>query len=195
MEITIKGTKFNQFISDNRDRTLIFLKSKYTDLSEDDIKDVYQESSLALFKNIQTGKLSNLTSSLYTYFLGICINQSLKALRKHDCHITIGINDTDVKQKNMVSLAKIDSIMKMCSEEETTDVTERKEKLVHSILDVMSPQCKKLLWSFYADDLNWATIADMNGLSNANSAKSTANRCRNTFKEKYNELKTKIYGN
>ena len=84
--------------------------------------------------------------------------------------------------------------MKICSEDEETNISERKSKLVHSILDVMSPQCKKLLWSFYAEDLNWTTIADMNGLSNANSAKSTANRCRKTFKEKYNELKTKIYG-
>lgn len=193
MEI-IKGTKFNKFISDNRERTLFYLKSKYSELSEDDIKDVYQESSLALYKNIEANKLTDLSSSLYTYFLRICINQSLKTIRNHGHHITLGINDTDVKQKNMVSIAKVDNMMKACSESETSDITERKSKLVHSILDVMSPQCKKLLWSFYAEDMNWSTIAEMNGLSNANSAKSTANRCRNTFKEKYNELKTKIYG-
>lgn len=190
----IKGEKFNRFVNANRERTLFFLKSKYTELSEEDIKDVYQESSLALYKNIETNKLTDLSSSLYTYFLRICINQSLKTIRNQGLHLTLGINDTDVKQKNMVSLAKVDSIMKECSESEATEITERKAKLVHSILDVMSPQCKKLLWSFYAEDMNWSTIADMNGLSNANSAKSTANRCRNTFKEKYNELKTKIYG-
>ena len=193
MEI-FKGAKFNKFISENRERTLFFLKSKYSGLSEDDIEDIYQESSLALYNNIENNRLTDQSSSLYTYFLRICINQSLKTLSKQGRHVIVGINETEVKHKNMVSLSKVDSIMKICSEDEETNISERKSKLVHSILDVMSPQCKKLLWSFYAEDLNWTTIADMNGLSNANSAKSTANRCRKTFKEKYNELKTKIYG-
>lgn len=189
-----RGPKFNKFISDNRERTLFFLKSKYSELSEDDIKDVYQESSLALYKNIETNKLSELSSSLYTYFLKICINQSMKMISKQGKHLTVGINETDVKQKNMVSISKVENVIRVSSESESTDVVERKAKLVHSILDVMTPQCKKLLWSFYAEDLNWATIAQQNGLSNANTAKSTANRCRNSFKEKYNEIKTKIYG-
>ncbi len=189
-----RGPKFNKFISDNRERTLFFLKSKYSELSEDDIKDVYQESSLALYKNIETNKLSELSSSLYTYFLKICINQSMKMISKQGKHLTVGINETDVKQKNMVSISKVENVIRVSSESESSDVVERKAKLVHSILDVMTPQCKKLLWSFYAEDLNWATIAQQNGLSNANTAKSTANRCRNSFKEKYNEIKTKIYG-
>lgn len=193
MEI-YKGTKFNNFISENRARTLSFLKSRYSDLSEEDIEDVYQESSIALHQNIKTSKLSELSSSLYTYFLRICINQSLKTIRQQGKHLTVGINDTDIKQKNTVSLSKVESVIRMNSECESSEVLERKTKLVHSILAVMTPQCKKLLWSFYAEDLNWTTIAQQNGLSNANSAKSTANRCRNSFKEKYNELKTKIYG-
>lgn len=189
-----RGPKFNKFISENRERTLFFLKSKYSELSEDDIEDVYQESSLALYKNIETNKLTELSSSLYTYFLKICINQSMKAICRQGKHLTVGINETDVKQKNMVSISKVENVIRVSSEGESSDVVERKAKLVHSILDVMTPQCKKLLWSFYAEDMNWTTIAQQNGLSNANSAKSTANRCRNSFKEKYNELKTKIYG-
>lgn len=193
MEI-LRGPKFNKFISENRERTLFFLRSKYSDLSEDDIEDVYQESSLALYRNIESSKLTDLSSSLYTYFLRICINQSMKAMSKYGKHVTVGINDTDVRQKNMVSLSKVENIIRVSSEGESSDVLERKTKLVHSILDVMTPQCKKLLWGYYAEDMNWATIAQQNGLLNANSAKSTANRCRNSFKEKYNELKTKIYG-
>ena len=189
-----KGPKFNKFISVNRERTLSYLKSKYSELSEDDIEDVYQESSLALYKNIETNKLTELSSSLYTYFLKICINQSLKAISNQGKHLTVGINDTDVKQKNMISISKVENVIRVSSEDESSDMVERKAKLVHSILDVMTPQCKKLLWSFYAEDMNWSAIAQQNGLLNANSAKSTANRCRNTFKEKYNELKTKIYG-
>lgn len=189
-----RGPKFNKFISENRERTLFYLKSKYSELSEDDIEDVYQESSLALYKNIETNKLTELSSSLYTYFLKICINQSMKAISRQGKHLTVGINETDVKQKNMISISKVENVIRVSSECESSEVVERKAKLVHSILDVMTPQCKKLLWSFYAEDMNWTTIAQQNGLSNANSAKSTANRCRNSFKEKYNELKTKIYG-
>ena len=188
-----KDTKFNSFITENRERTLLFLRTRYPELSVEDVEDIYQESSVILFQNIKKGKATKLSSSLYTYFLRICINLSLKIVNKKAKHITLGINEMDVVQKNMVSQTKIDSILNTCAESEDSEMTERKAKLVLAILESMTQKCQQLLWSFYADDLSWSTIADMTGLSNADSAKSSANRCRNAFKEKYEELKEKIF--
>ena len=57
----------------------------------------------------------------------------------------------------------------------------------------MAAKCRELLWSFYADELSWATIAEQCGLKNADTAKSAASRCRQTFKEKYNRLRSMFY--
>ena len=172
VEKETKDSKFDSFIADNRGRTLAFLVSRYSELSEEDAEDIYQESSVILYQNIKNGKVGKLSNSLYT---------------------TLGINDQDVVQRSMVSQAKVDSILNTAAACEDSEMMERKSKLVHAILEAMTQQCQRLLWSFYADDLSWSTIADMTGLANANSAKSSANRCRNAFKAKYEELITKIF--
>ena len=92
----------------------------------------------------------------------------------------------------MVSMNKVESILQVCDEQES--VLKEKQKLVHEALGEMATRCRELLWSFYADELSWATIACQYGLKNADTAKAQASRCRQTFKEKYNYIKTKFYG-
>ena len=185
--------RWNDFIEGHREDTLRFLASRYSTLADEDIENIFLESVKILYENIMKGKVSDL---LYPYFLKICIYQALKEIGKQTKHRVVGITDTDIKQQNSVSQRSVEKVLQVCQEqdEEESEVSERKAKLVHSILDSMSPQCKKLLWSFYAEDLNWATIAGLIGLANANSAKSSANRCRQTFKDKYFHLKSRIYG-
>ena len=72
-EITLQNTELNRFITDERNKVLAYLRKTFS-VSDDDLSDIYQESSVALFMNIREGKLSNLTSTLSTYFLRICIN-------------------------------------------------------------------------------------------------------------------------
>lgn len=185
--------KWNEFIEEHREGALRFLSSRYSTLAGEDIENIFMESLKILYENILKGKVSDL---LYPYFLKICINQSLKEIGRQTKHQVVGINDTDIKQQNSVSQRSVEQILQVCQEQDEAESedSERKAKLVNSILDSMSPQCKELLWSFYAEDLNWATIAGLTGLANANSAKSSANRCRQTFKEKFKHLKHRIYG-
>jgi DNA-directed RNA polymerase specialized sigma24 family protein len=117
---------------------------------------------------------------------------SLKAIGKQGKHIIIGINDTDIQQTNTVSMHKVESILQVCDEQES--VINEKRQLVHDALGEMATRCRELLWSFYADELSWATIAAQFGLKNADTAKSQASRCRQTFKEKYNHLRMQSYG-
>ena len=114
MEI-LKGVKFNKFISENRESTLRYLRSKYDGLSFDDVEDIYQESSIALYNNIETGKLHELSSSLYTYFLKICINQSLKALRSQGKTIGIRLDglSTEISQKSKISDKKLNEVIQL----------------------------------------------------------------------------------
>lgn len=180
--------KWNEFIEGYRDKTLRHLASHYSMLPDEDRENIFMESLKILYENILKGKVSDL---LYPYFLKICINLSLKEIERQTKHPIVGINNTDIMQKNSVSQRSVEQILQVCQEQEKAD--SEKAKLVRSILDSMSPQCKELLWSFYAEDLNWATIAGLTGLANANSAKSSASRCRQTFKDKYIHLKSRIY--
>ena len=172
---------------------MAFLRLRYSKLSSDDIEDIYQESSLALFHNISSKKFTDF-GKLRSYFKKICINQSLKILGKKGTIPIIEINGSGMGTRYGISLANVQEVLEICSDEEEAKEMERKAKLVHSILKTMTNKCKQLLWSHYADGLSWDVIAEMNGLANANTAKATAYRCRDSFKEKYLELEAKIYG-
>ena len=180
---------FADFIKANEQRAINTLSKHYSVLSEEDIKNIIYDSYAVLHKNIVGKKVQNPD---YPYFLRICYNLSLKAIRKQGTHIVLGINDTDIQQTNMVSMKKVETILQVSEEQEA--VIKEKKQLVHEALGEMATRCRELLWSFYADELSWATIAEQCGLKNADTAKAAASRCRQTFKEKYNHLRLMFYG-
>ena len=53
-------TKKNRDIEDEKYKAMSFLRNKFSDLSDDDIEDIYQESLSALYLNIERGKLKEL---------------------------------------------------------------------------------------------------------------------------------------
>ena len=69
----------NLFFEQQRKKTLVVLQNRLA-LSHDDAEDIYQEACVALYQNIQSGKLVELTSSLSTYFTSICMNKGKKLL-------------------------------------------------------------------------------------------------------------------
>lgn len=179
---------FEQFIKRNEQKTLNFLSSTYSALPNESIRDIIQDAYVALHNNIKARKVDG---PQYPYFLKICINLSLKALRKQGNLTIVGINDTDIQQKNTISMNKVESILQVSEEQQA--VINVKKQLVHDALNEMATRCKELLWSYYADELSWATIAGQFGLKNADVAKTQASRCRKTFKEKYNYLRSLLY--
>ena len=180
---------FENFVKQNEQRAINTLSKHYSVLSEEDIKNIISESYLVMHKNIIAKKVAE---PLYPYFLKICNNLSLKAIRKQSEHTILGIQENIIQQPNMISMNKVESILQVCQEEES--VLNEKKQLVHDTLREMATRCRELLWSFYADELSWATIAKQCGLKNADSAKAAASKCRKTFKEKYNQLIMKNHG-
>lgn len=180
---------FADFIQKHEQKAINTLSKHYSVLSEEDVKNIIYDSYAVLHKNIVDQKVKEPN---YPYFLRICYNLSLKAIKKQGSHIVLGINDTNIQQTNMVSMHKVESILQVCEEQES--VINEKKQLVHDALGEMATRCRELLWSFYADELSWTTIAAQFGLKNADTAKSQASRCRQTFKEKYNHLRLMFYG-
>ena len=191
-EITLQNTELNRFIADERNKVLAYLRKTFS-VSDDDLSDIYQESSVALFKNIREGKLSNLTSTLSTYFLRICINQTLKFLGKQKKVVPL-FDDSRITNKDTFRPDKIDELYQLCTEDEDSEKVSRSEKIVQSIIESMPDTCKNVFQGYYWDNLTTSTIADMFGFANANSVKTQKYKCLQKFRTKYNELMDKIYG-
>lgn len=191
-EITLQNTELNRFIADEKNKVLAYLRKTFS-VSDDDLSDIYQESSVALFTNIRNGKLSNLTSTLSTYFLRICINQTLKFMGKQKKVVPL-FDDSRLTNKDSFRPDKIDELYQLCTEDEDAGKVSRSEKIVQSIIESMPDTCKNVFQGYYWNNLTTATIADMYGFSNANSVKTQKYKCLQKFRTKYNELMKRIYG-
>ncbi|MEE3383634.1 MAG: sigma-70 family RNA polymerase sigma factor [Prevotella sp.] len=191
-EIKLQNIELNRFITDERSKVVNYLRKKYS-ISDDDISDIYQESSVALFMNIRDGKLTNLTSTLSTYFLRICINQTLKIMGKQKRVVPL-FDENRLTNKDTFRPDKIDELYQLCTENEEAEKVSRSEKIVQSIIESMPDTCKNVFQGYYWDNLTTSTIADMFGFANANSVKTQKYKCLQKFRTKYNELMNKIYG-
>ena len=191
-EITLRNMELNRFIAEERNKVLAYLRKNFS-VSDDDLSDIYQESSVAMFMNIRDGKITNLTSTLSTYFLRICINQTLKFMGKKKKVLPL-FDDSRLTNKDSFRPDKIDELYQLCTEEEEAEKVSRSEKIVQSIIESMPDTCKIVFQGYYWDNLTTTTIADMFGFANANSVKTQKYKCLQKFRSKYNELINRIYG-
>ena len=190
-EVNIQGLELNCFISEERNKVLSYLGKTFS-VSDDDLYDIYQESSTALFMNIRDGKLTNLTSTLSTYFLRICINQTLKYMGKQKKVVPL-FDENTLTNKDVFRSDKIDELYQLCTEDEDAERVSRSEKIVQSIIDSMPETCKNVFQGYYWDNLTTTTIANMFGFANANSVKTQKYKCLQKFRNKYDELMNRIY--
>lgn len=191
-EISLQNQDLNSFLSDERGRVLSYLRKQFS-VSDDDLDDIFQESSMALFLNVRDGKLSTLTSSLGTYFMKVCINQTLKFLGKNSRTKPL-FDDRRITNSDFIRDDKIAELYGACLDAEEEDRKTRMELLVNNIIASMTDTCKNILHGYYWNDFSTSTIADMFNFSDANSVKAQKYKCVKKFRDKYNELKNKIYG-
>ena len=191
-EIPSSDREWSRFISGERDKVLTFLRKNYS-VSDDDLDDIFQEASKAIFINVQEDKLTTLTSSLGTYFMKICINQTLKFIGKKSKVVPL-IDENRISNTNTVRDDKIDELYGFCMDTEEEDRKIRMELLVNNIIASMTDTCRNILHGYYWDDFSTSTIADMFSFSDANSVKAQKYKCVKKFRDKYNELRNKIYG-
>lgn len=191
-EIILQNIDWNRFIAGERNKVQAYLRKTFS-LSDDNLDDIYQESSMALFLNVRDGKLSSLTSSLSTYFLRVCINQALKFVGKQSKEVPL-FDDNRITNKDSFRPDKIDELYQLCIEDEDAERISRSESIVRNIIESMADTCKNVFQGYYWDNLTTTTIADMFGFANANSVKTQKYKCLRKFRDKYNELMGKIYG-
>lgn len=188
------SSKKRQDFENEKGKAISFLRNRYS-ISDEDIEDIYQESLSALYLNIENGKLRELTCPFTSYFLQICNNQALKIVNKRKgIKKNQIIEDRTITNEYEVLEEKVDELYSFCMTTEEEDRKVRMQLLVNNIIASMTDTCKNILHGYYWNDLSTSTIADMFSFSDANSVKAQKYKCVKKFRDKYNELKNKIYG-
>ena len=114
-----------------------FLFAKGFSISEEDIEDVYQETVISFYENIQKGKLNQLTSSLKTYLFAIGKFKIYKQAKK-----------------NKVSYE--DELVIHADEEIQTfeiALSNERQKVLKKAFNSLGKKCKKVLELFFYEGL------------------------------------------
>lgn len=191
VEIPKDYDALNRFLTEERNMVFAYLHKAFN-MEDANLDDIYQESSIALYLNIKEGKLSNLTSSLSTYFLRVCINQTMKFLSKKKRIVPL-TDQLPITTKEDFMADKIDELYHLSTEDISNDERSYSERIVQAVLDALPETCRNIFKGYYWNNFDNNTIADAYGFSNANSVKTQKYKCVSKFKEKYKELIHKHY--
>lgn len=191
MALSIKGNNnkaLNEFVKEHRDRTLTFL-GKCFHLCTEDCEDVFQEASITLYLSALDGVLDNLTSSLYTYFIGICKNKAFEKLRANKKHIALSLDSIfESGGDNVIVADRADKLLSII--EETDEPKIGVQQAVQDIVMQLPHPCNELLWAYYRDGLSMKAIASMYNYASENAAKVTKHRCMEKFRKQYKSMIT-----
>ena len=177
-----------EFAKKYQDRTITYLHNAFS-LGKEDCEDVFQEASIILYQDAGKGKLDNLTSSLYTYFIGICRNKAHEQLRANGKAQLPSIDELSGEENehryNMV-LNKADKILNIIDTNEKAE--HERSSIVQDMVSRLPSPCNEILWSYYRDGLSMKAIAQMFKYASEGVAKVKKHRCQERFRERYEDI-------
>ena len=180
--------KLNKFAAEQWDKALAYLQSHFS-LSRSDCEDVFQEAFIVLHRNINEGKLT-LTSSLSTYFIGICRNKAHEKMREKG-KVLIIIDEFPNTTKDEFEDERVNRLLAL--EDDTSLIEERKEAVVREIVSKLPSPCDQILWGFYRDGFSMKTLAKMYNYKSEGSVKVTKHRCGEKFKARFMEISKRVF--
>lgn len=186
-EINISDERIlGHFFEKEQRKVLAVLKSRLS-ISTEDAEDIYQDASIALYNNIQKGKLKTLTCSLSTYFTQICLNMGYNFVNRG--HSTTSFDQMlDNTQYDEYGLTQLEAILGL-GDGLSSDQT----KMMREIVQDLPHPCEDILWAYYGDDLSMKEIADVIGFNGADSVKSKKSQCMSKLKERFTRIIKSFY--
>lgn len=191
VEIPHTQQELNKFAADHWDKALAFLQGRFS-LPRSECEDIFQEAYMVFHRNITEGKLTKLTASITTYFLGICNNKALEWMRSQGKGKELNIIDEfpDTTKDEFED----DRIEKLLALEDNDElIEERKEAIARQIVSTLPDPCDKILWGFYRDGLSMKMLAQMYNYSSESSVKVTKHRCGEKFKTSFLKLTKHLF--
>ncbi len=188
-EIPQTQQKLNRFAAEQWDKALAFLQGVCS-LSRSDSEDVFQEAFIVLYKKIIDGELT-LTSSLSTYFLGICKNKAHERLRANGRKGLNIVDEFPLTTKGEFEDERIDRVLSLEADNEQKEA--RKNAVVCELVSELPEPCDKILWGFYRDGFSMKTLAQMYDYSGEGSVKVTKHRCTEKFKARFLKISNRFF--
>ena len=174
-----------EFAKKEREKTKLLLRKHYT-LSESDFNDVFNDSLLILWQDIQSGKFVEKEAKTSTYFNKICINKAREIIRANS---KVSDIDDELSLSILSGEVMADRIDTLLALEDEEDNFEKKRKiLTEQIVKELPEPCNKILWGVYWDNLSMKAIAELFNYKNENSAKVKKHRCSEKFRIRFEEL-------
>ncbi|MCB0737728.1 MAG: sigma-70 family RNA polymerase sigma factor, partial [Bacteroidetes bacterium] len=149
---------------------MAFLRKHYQ-MSNADAADIYQDTILALYENILSGRLQQLESNVKTYILAIAKNLSRKKFNS-------GQKEVDALSIKLEYLVEEESF----SEEEEVAIQH-----LETALNEMGEPCSSILKWFYYKKMGLAAIAQELRYQSVDVAKTQKSRCMKQLKKAVNK--------
>lgn len=162
----------SRLYEDHRKEFCLWLIKQYGS-QMDDALEVYQETIIALFENITSGKLQELNSSLKTYLFSIGKNKYLSMARK--------------RGRNVGSEGHLEVIKDGADELEEVKIKDERLTLVEASLKKLGDHCRQLLTMYYYEKLSMERIMKRLDYKNANTAKNQKYKCMQKLRKLHTE--------
>lgn len=136
-------------------------------LPGEELRDIYQDSIIALYENVRQGKLEGLKSSLKTY---------LYAIGKYKILARLKNSSASTSELMVEPLADGPEPL------ETSDTEERQQKLQRAY-EQLGPRCREILRRFYYEAQKLEEIREAMDYPSRDTVKAQKSRCLKQLKE------------
>lgn len=149
-----------------------FVKGNFPSVTSQETEDIFQDSIIDLYKNIQKGTLTEIEISFTAYVVHIGKMKLIKLV--------------DKKQKQQTS--NLDEILDVSVDVPDNIEWHKVEQMVEFIFTNMDDGCKAILERYYFKKMSMNEIANELGYKNSDVVKSKKNRCINRVYENVSKM-------
>lgn len=136
--------------------------------SEDDAKDIFQESVIVLYDKVKAGTFE-LNSKLKTFLYSVARRLWLKRL--------------NVKSRSSGNISDFEDVLAVETDLEYHEEKDRQFKQMDAALSHLGEPCKTIIEEFYINDRSMQEICEAFGYTNADNAKNQKYKCLQRLKK------------
>jgi RNA polymerase sigma factor (sigma-70 family) len=141
--------------------------------SEDDAKDVFQESVIVLYDKVKAGNFE-LNSKLKTFLYSVCRRLWLKRL--------------SVKGRSSANITDFEDTLAVEQDLEYHEEKDRQFDQMELALSHLGEPCKTIIEEFYINNRSMQEICDLFGYTNADNAKNQKYKCLQRLKKLFFQI-------
>ena len=172
----------SKFLEDIHEAALRYARKKYSFwASDEECKVMVQKAMFTLFNKVHNGTFTELTCNLKTYVIGILKNIAKNQASKQSKQFSPQIEqEEDVLDH--IEIAMIPVILERWQAKENDEFHEQLQEEVRQLVENMKEPCRSILWAFYWEGKSMTEIANENGYTGKDVAKSQKSRCMTKVK-------------